>query len=74
MILRLYNTNLSYRLQVGTKRVCLYADWWYDRSSRKHLNIPLEFRVCRQSALWLKGRLKGAYDLEKNEIVWEEKG
>lgn len=43
--MKLYNTNLSWRLCGKILGQWFQFDWWYDRGSRNRQWLPLEFRT-----------------------------
>jgi len=44
-MIAVYDTNLSYRLQISVWCICIVIDWWYDLGSRTFRKLPLEVNL-----------------------------
>jgi len=53
-MIRFYDTNASYRFEIGTKWRWVQVDWWYDKFFRQIPSMPLEIRYYNARKGWEK--------------------
>ena len=54
-MIKFYDTNLSYRLQIGIWKICIVFDWWYNPIAWRIFPLGMAFYFQRPTPRALDG-------------------